>query len=268
MPWRKQVEQWRQYAIWEGQGAPPDLILSIINNESAGRAGIPAGVGTKFHLDVPKRAGGNRLVKRAYGLMQTIPAVISDFNKDHGAKPAYWEDVSGKTAEAGRIQIRIGCWLFNKYVRLLHKYDPVSFPGSHAGEASPEQLTSALVAYAVGWGALRKKFDVLKEKGVPLTQRNLYENFPLWGYSKSKERWVNRPLHYGAKLWARYQRNKTNDPGIGPPENPSGQPPETVIATGPKKKPWMGIDTDVGVPILLLVGAIVATKLFGKNESS
>lgn len=268
MPWRKQVEQWRQYVAWECAGAPPDLILSIINNESGGQAGIGARVKTNVHLEIPKRAGGERLVKRAYGLMQCVPAVITDFNKAHPKNPVYWEDISGKTGAAGRFQIRVGCWLYNKYIRRLHGYDPVAFPGDTSGKATPEQLTAALVAYARGWGALRKKFDILKERGLPLTQRNLYEAFPLWGYSQEKQRWINRPLYYAAKVWDRYQRNKTNEPGTQPPPNPSGQPPETIIATGPKKKPWLGIDMDIGVPILLLVGAMVAGKLFGKNERS
>ncbi len=262
MPWRQQVEQWRQYVSWECAGAPPDLILAIINHESGGQAGIPARVGTKYKMQIPKRAGGARLVDRAYGLMQTIPAVVLDFNKAHPAKPVYWEDISGQAGAAGRIQIRIGCWLFNGYVRRLHAYDPVSFPGVHTGDATPEQLTAALVAYARGFGALKGKLDILKGEGKPLTQRQLYERFPLWGYSQKKGRWVNRPLYYAATVWDRYQRNKTGAPGTGPPTNPSGQP-QTEIAAGPGQKPPFGLEAGISVPILILVAAFIASKLFG-----
>lgn len=262
MPWRKQVEQWRQYVIWESGGIPPDLILSIINNESGGQAGVPAGVRTKFARELPLRTGGTELVDRAYGLMQCVPVVIEDYNKAHPKEPVYFDDMKGRTADAGRLQIRVGTWLFNKMIRRLSDFFPESFPARTASDADPEQLSAALVAYARGMGALKKKFELLKQKGVSLTQRNLYEHFPLWGFDKVKRKWINRPLYYAAKVWRGYQRNKTNEPGTGPPENPSGQP-QTAIAKAPKKK--MEIDTDLGIPILLLVGAFVASKFFGEK---
>lgn len=253
------MEQWRQYAIWEGQGAPPDLLLSIINNESGGRAGIAAGVGTKFKMQIPLRAGGTTLVDRAYGLMQAIPAVIVDFNKAHPSSPLFFEDISGPTAASGRLQIRAGAWLFNRMVRRLNHFYPDDFPAKTAAQAEPEQLTAALTAYAIGMGALMKKFGILKKEGKPLTHDQLHERFPLWGYSKSKGQWINRPLHYSAKVWDRYMRNRTNDPGTGnPPPNPGGQP-ETIIATGPKKKV---IDMGFAVPIVLLLGAWFANSYF------
>lgn len=262
--WRRQVEQWRQYVIWEGGGAPPDLILSIINNESGGKSGEPAGVKTKYHRDIEKRAGGTRLVKRAYGLMQCIPLVILDFNKAHPKNPVYWEDMSGTDGNSGRLQIRVGCWLFNNMVRALHRDFPQEYPGTNAGNASPEQLTAALVAYARGYGALREKLNILKSKGLPLTQAQLHESFPLWGYSHKEERWVNRPLYYSAKVWRLYLRNKTGAPGTLPPENPSGQP-ATRIARRPAVPPAQTAGASpFPIPVLLLLAAYVGQKLFKK----
>jgi hypothetical protein len=143
-------------------------------------------------------------------------------------------------------------------VRRLNQLYPQAFPAQSAAGAGPEQLTAALVAYARGLGALQKKFDQLQADGLALTQRNLYERFPLWGYDKVKRRWINRPLYYAAKVWKNYERNRSNDPGSGPPPNPAGQP-ETVIAKGPK------IDGFI-IPIVILAGAIIASKFFGKGS--
>lgn len=260
MPWRQQVDQWRQAAVWEGQGAPPDLLLSIINNESGGFAGVAAKVKTKYSRALPLRAGGTKTVDRALGLMQCIPVVIEDYNKAHPSDPVYYDDMTGKTAAEGRLQIRVGAWLFGRLVRRLNQLYPGAFPAQNPAGAGPEQLTAALVAYARGLGALKEKFDQLQADGLTLTQRNLYERFPLWGFDKLKRRWINRPLYYAAKVWRNYQRNRTNDPGSGPPPNPAGQP-AAEIARRPAKK----TDLEYGVPLLLLAGAIVASKLFGKR---
>jgi len=261
MPWRKQVEQWRQYAIWEGQGAPPDLLLSIIRNESGGIAGRPANVGTKFKFPIPLRSGGTRVMDRAYGLMQCIPAVILDYNKAHPGQPVYFDDMAGKTHGAGRLQIRVGAWLYNKMVRRLHHFYPERFPGKTAATASEDQLILALVAYAIGLGALLKRLDVLKEEGKPFTIEALNERFPLWGYSKSKGKWINRPLHYGGKVWARYLRNRTNDPGSTDlPPNPGGQPGDVIG----KKKPMF--DVGYAVPIMLILAVWVMSSFWGKRK--
>ena len=200
--------------------------------------------------------GGDVMVDRAYGLMQVIPSTVAWYNQLHPKDFAYFEDVSGKTERAARMQIRIGCWLLAHNVRMLHKFDPQAFPGTSPGTASPEQLGQALIAYAIGLGALRKRLRVLKEKELPLTQGSLHEQFPLWDYSKTKEKWINRPLHYGSVVWRNYERNKTNIPGTVPPPNPTGQP--TTVVAGVKK------DSPFGIPLLLVLAALIRSKLFKK----
>lgn len=260
--WRRQVEQWRQYVIWESGGAPPDLILSIINNESEGSAGEPARVRTKHSRELPTRAGGSRLVDRAYGLMQCVPLVVIDFNNAHPQKPVYWEDISGTDGNSGRLQIRVGCWLFRKMVRNLNRDFPEAYPGTNAGNAPPEHLTAALVAYARGYGALKKKLDILKDQGLPLTQRNLYEKFPLWGWSHKDQKWINRPLYYSAKVWRRYMRNKTGAPGTSTPPNPSGQPATAIARRAPT--PPATTKPPFPIPVLLILAALVGTRIFKK----
>lgn len=249
MSWANQIEQWRQFAIWEGRDIPPDLLLSIIAHESGGRAGAQANISCKAG-ELPKMDGSTIEVNKALGLTQCIPAVIEGYNQNF-PETAFYEDMIGDGERAARLQIRIGAWIYAANVRQLHNYDPVSFPGATPGRASPEQLKLALVAYAIGFGAksgpggkgLKPKLDELKARGLPLTLENIAAVFPNWGKRPDSETWINRPVHYARTVWGNYQKHGTGAAGASAPRNPRGLPDFPTIEKAAQKIksdwPWL-----------------------------
>lgn len=234
MAWHPRIEQWRRFAVWEGKDIPPDLILAIIKHESAGIAGRLSNSATKSH-EIEKADGTKITFNHAMGLTQCIPAVVAGYNKNFSEK-AYFEDMTGQTERAARLQIRLGAWVLASNVHLLHKYDPILFPGSSPGSATPEQLKLALVAYGIGFGALKPKLNQLKERGRPLTIESLQQEFPMWGYSKTQGRWINRPLFGAMKKWSLYDKNaKPGKPGLQSPNNPLSLPDFPTIERAAKK---------------------------------
>jgi len=253
MSWKKQVEQWRLFAIWEGQGIPPDLVLAIVNHESAGIAGLAASIKCKPG-PLPKYDGSTITANRALGLMQCIPDTIAGYNQANPAQIAYYEDMTGTSERAARLQIRVGGWAFNHAVSALHSYDAALFPATHAGNADNNHLTLALVAYAIGSGALKSKLDKLKEYNAPLNLASLRQHFPNWGMLDSGQ-WINRPLHYAQTVSTQWRKDA--DPNR-PPHRPAGAEPR-----GPLPKLAAAVPTPV-----ILIAALLAMKWYLSNRDS
>jgi len=208
--WPPHIERWRQYAQWECKDIPVDLVLAIIAHESGGRAGTEAERPCKPDT-LPTDGGGQIVVNHAMGLMQVIPSNVTAWNQNK--KPVItYQDMTGKDERAVRLQIRIGCSIFASYVHKLHQFDPVVFPGTSPGTAHENQLSLALVAYAIGPGkpggkrGLIPKLEQLKANNKPMNLTALSKAFPKWGYSEQSQRWTNRPVQYGHSVWAKYNK--------------------------------------------------------------
>ncbi len=184
--------------LWESSGFDPDLILAIIKQESGGVIGKKAGATTK-PWSIPSLYGETIRYNRALGLMQVVPRTISGYNNRHPHAPVYYEQMSGKTETDARIQIRVGCDVLAKEVRNLHYYDPAAFPGT---ADDTNQLLCAILGYRMGFGALKKKLNLLRERGLALTYENIKREFPNWGLNPNTGLWVNRPIHYTNTVWS------------------------------------------------------------------
>lgn len=261
MSWPQHIEQWRQYAIWEGRDIPPDLMLAIIAAESGGQAGRLSQATTK-PAAVPRADGSEITFNRAMGLTQCIPSVVAGYAKAF-KHPAYFEDMTGSDERAARLQVRLGAWVFASGVRLLHDYDPIAFPAKSPGASTPEQLKLALVAYAIGFGNLKKKLDVLKEEKTPLALDTLKTRFPWWGYNKEAGQWINRPIQSSEKKWALYTKNMSNAPGADSPANPLALPPFKILKSTAKtiKDNWIWL-------LISILGAFFWQKYGPKKSKS
>jgi len=248
--WPKKIERFREPVGWECKDVPPDLILAVMQHESGGVPGREGGRGTKCGM-LPTASGGQVEICRALGLMQIHPRTVASWN-EHGNETAFVEDMTGDDERAIRMQIRIGCWYLAACVAGLHKYYPESFPAVSAIQADQNQLQCALIGYAVGLGALRKKLDQLKEENKPLTYEQLVKSFPEWGKSQKTGKWINRPLHYAAVVWDQYAKNQT---GATIPTTPPG----LIARIG---KAWNG-----GGWLLVPVAAGLLWSLGKKDES-
>lgn len=225
MKWPKQIERWRRIAASVAPDIPTDLLLAIINNESNGQPGIPAGKKTPVCVALPTSTGGSKTVCRAYGLMQTVPATIDFYNRSN--KTVTFNQISGSTDSDAAAQIAVGAFYLrfvNDY--LNHKF-PTDLPAKEVKDADLNQLKLVLTGYAVGHGAIEDKLSALSRRGAALTYDNVKRYFPTWGQNK-KGVWVNRPLFYAAKISALYtgqkapavypvikKKIKPNEPGGG-----------------------------------------------------
>lgn len=249
MTWPNQVEQWRQFAVWEGRDIPADLLLAIIAHESGGQAGLPANRPCKPG-ELPKMDGSTITVNRALGLTQCIPSVVIDYNAQNPEK-AFYEDMTGTDERAARLQIRLGARVFAANVRQLHNYDPILFAAESPGRAAPNQLQLALIAYAIGFGAqsgpggpgLKPKLDELKARGLPLNVESLARVFPTWGKSPESDVWINRPIQYAQTVWNNFYKYGTGQAGTDAPKNPLGLPDFPTLQKAAKKIeenwPWL-----------------------------
>jgi hypothetical protein len=246
MSWPKNVEQWRQYVSWESKDIPNDLVMSIIEHESGGQAGIKSHAGTKA-AEILNDAGDLVAVSNALGLMQVIPPHVAAWNLNKIPKITL-EDMTGDDERAARLQIKIGSSIFASYLHKLHSFDPQEFPGKTPGTATPQQLSLALVAYAIGPGkkggkrGLIPKLERLRELKRPLTLSALEATFPKWGYSDTLQRWINRPVEAAKNVWSRYKKN------IG--TAPEKEQKKKTILPSPEK--WDG-----KIMFALLIGALL-----------
>lgn len=200
--WPDSIERYRKYVGWECRDIPPDMVLAVIQNESRGVAGLPAGRQSKSRSYLPCTDGTEKWVDRAYGLMQTVPCTVLSYNDYQRSrsdfdpnKLATWEDISGKDERAIRIQIAIGCYYLAVANRILNINHPDSAPSKSLSNANADQIKLVLASYAIGAGATSKKLRLLEEKNVKPSFANLERYFPDWGKP------ANRPVYFARKVF-------------------------------------------------------------------
>ena len=185
------VERWRELAVQEGEGIPSDLILAIIKNESEGQPGERARKSTRFPKVLERRDGSKILVDRALGLMQVIPLNILDYSLN--VEPVTYEDMTGKSREDARMQIRLGVHVLRNALIWVHDQNPSSYQWPE-GALTGEQIWMGLATYAVGQKRVRKKLRRLKQEGRPVTWASIVKRFPGWGLPD------NNPIGYVRKI--------------------------------------------------------------------
>lgn len=229
--WPKRVERFRTLVTTESQGINPDLILSIIKQESAGVIGRKAGSTCRSH-EIPTLDGGTIMYNRALGLMQVVPGTIAGYNKRNPHQIAYFEQMSGKNWEDARVQIRVGCDVLANEYRKLHANYPKAFPAEDPSTTNTNQLLCALLAYRRGFGALTNKFAILQNRDLSLTYENIKNEFPLWGYNTNTGEWINRVIHYVDTVWENALNSGMDPAGTWnqPPTAPTQ--PTTTSASG------------------------------------
>jgi len=195
MTFPSRIERFRGIVERVVKTASPDIVLSIIQQESNGVIGRTA----NRHA----AAGGY-----ARGLMQVIGLVTNDYNRVHHTDYDHISNMGGKGMSNAEKQIRVGVWLFERQLQNVRR---------HMLRWAPSPQTADVVriadcAYAVGWGNVRKKLDILRSEGFNLTFASLVDRFPNWGsvVKKGRRHWINRPLHHAQTVWTRAH---TNDHG-------------------------------------------------------
>lgn len=209
MSWPRKIETLRKYVEWECRDIPPDLVLGIIKHESAGVPGIK-GTGKIRTPGILHDVDGNaHEVDVALGLMQCIPAVVNGYNSGKtGADVVTYEDMTGDDDRAIRMQIRTGCYYLGAANNVLHGDFPETCPERSLAEASDDQISLVLTAYAVGAGATSKKMEAAKNQGYSPTYKNLKIAFPNWGKNAAGE-WVNRPLLFAKTVMQQFKANRS-----------------------------------------------------------
>lgn len=203
MSWPPNIEKYRTYVEWECKDLPPDLMLAVIQHESGGVAGAIGKGETKWgSIPSTNSQSGKVNVNHALGLCQVIPPNVESWNENPNNETVYLEDMTGTDERAIRLQIRLGCWIMASGFHGLSKFYPENFVSS-GKDSNANEIRLALVAYAIGIGALKEKLDQLKAEGKALTYEQLAESFPDWGKSSSGK-WVNRPLFYARNVWDKY----------------------------------------------------------------
>lgn len=188
---------------------PVNIALAVIEHESGGRIGVQA---------YAKAGDGSY----ARGLMQCIKAVTDSYNTAHGTSIHHDSVMGGEHWSDARLQVRVGLWLLGRKWKQVAEW-------LQARGVSPELADWARIAdtaYAMGWGASKKKLEQLEAEGRPLTFDELAEAFPKWGYSESKAKWINRPILHAEKIWARYLEAEEDAAGGGADPDIDDDPPD------------------------------------------
>jgi len=182
------IERFRSIVERTVKVVAPNVVLSIIQQESNGVIGRTA----NRHA----AAGGY-----ARGLMQVIRLVTSDYNRVHHTDYDHVVDMGGKGMINAEKQIRVGAWVFERQLQNVRRYMLKWAPNPRTADV----VRIADCAYAVGWGNVRRKLDILKSEGLALTFDSLAARFPYWGsvVENGKRRWINRPLHHAQEVWGR-----------------------------------------------------------------
>jgi len=174
------VERWRTLVTTElgGQGSsiPPELILSIIQQESGGSA-------SAFNSG-----------SKAAGLMQVKPIVVETFNSNNGK--SYTAENMLEPAK----NLKVGIWLvrhnFKKCKEFFHDN------GLTLTDYSLARL--ALLGYRMGWPATEAKLEKMVDAGA---QKITYASFKAkhlkWGWSEKKQKWLNQPFYYVDTIFVR-----------------------------------------------------------------
>jgi len=197
-------------------------MLSIISHESGGLQAQRTCKPGKL----PRLDGSEVEVNRALGLTQCIPATVAWYNTTcPESERATLDDMQGASERAARLQIRVGALLLKTNIKALNRYDPVAYQSASAANATPEHLSQALIAYAIGIGALREKLDGLKQRGLSLTQKNLFEQYPTWGKNQQGI-WINQPLRYAQTVYGAFEKHRSgaSTPAPADPRNPIAIP--------------------------------------------
>lgn len=229
---RASVERWRSLAesevVFNKARFTPNLALAVVQQESGGKPGVKA---------YAKAGDGSY----AMGLMQCIKSVTDDYNKTHGTSYDHESVMGGTSLAAAQIQLRVGIWLLNRKHAQVRNW----LSDRIGGEPAHRDVTMlADTAYAMGWGATRKKLTTLQTEKLPLTFDALAERFPKWGWSEKRQRWINNPLKHARGTWSRYQAGEAEKPyGLGseegegvdiePTPEPPGEDPKGIDAPLP-----------------------------------
>lgn len=155
MELNKRTLRWKELVEKElaraGTPLPVELVLAIIRIESNGEPGV-----------MNPKSG-------ASGLMQVMPIVVKDYNKQHAVKYSI-EDM--RNTANPTAQIRVGIWCLGQFWRSAYRYLL-----KRAGTVDTAELMKvADLFYAAGPGATKKKF-----RGVsPPTFAALAAAHPTW----------------------------------------------------------------------------------------
>jgi hypothetical protein len=166
------------------------VVLAIIEHESGGEPGIKANKETKFSRVLRTRTGGSITVKHAYGLMQTIPTVILDYENSRGTK-IFFEDISGKGQAECETQIKIGCWLLRRFKQRIQQVVKVY---KSDGTIDPDGLGFVCMAYAIGARPVIDALMILINDKIELTLENLEKRVPYLGKP------ANAPFKYARAI--------------------------------------------------------------------
>jgi hypothetical protein len=131
---------------------PRDLILSVIDVESRGKAGLV------------------NLVSGASGLMQVMPGTLASYNQSN--PPVSLSELRSSSPAAGVKQIRVGLWVVATYWRGAYNY-----LSDRLAQVPIDELAHiADLYYVAGPEATRKRLDKL---GSP-TWAGVQARFPNW----------------------------------------------------------------------------------------
>jgi hypothetical protein len=193
------VDRWRPLVEDLAGDLPVDLVLGIVWHESAGRAGAIGRIKTRC-AKVPTSAGGERKSCHALGLMQVVPGNVKNWNARHPDRPATYEDMTGSSAAAAKIQLRLGIAILRSSFAWLNRYG-FAWPGA---PLSHEQVKIGLMVYAWGQGNIKPYLDELVILGRPITALEISTRWPALGEPQ------NHPLRYSRVVY-----NKVYGAGAG-----------------------------------------------------
>lgn len=195
---------------------PRELILEVIRVESGGKAGA-----------VNPSSG-------ASGLMQVMPITLEDFNQRHGTNYTLAEMRSGDEA-AARKQIRVGLSTLARYWKRAYSYLK-----SRLGTVPVDELARiADLAYAAGWGAVKKKLEKLEDP----TWAALQIAYPTWNALPHPEKVLADPKPWDLSAISKWLESDVSF-------SPSPVPPKKIA------DPRVG----VALGILLLIAVYWAMK--------
>jgi hypothetical protein len=160
MAYPKNVERWRSTALAELSKfqipLPVELILSVIERESAGIAG-----------DVNQKSG-------ASGLMQIMPIALTDYNQRHGTKYTM-ADMRGDDPLSAQRQVEVGVATVGHFWRSAYRYLSDRY-GSQSAVPIEELARIADLFFAAGPGATQNRLDKIS---APFWE-NVQKAYPTW----------------------------------------------------------------------------------------
>lgn len=191
------VEQWREIVRAECSDVPEDIILGVINRESAGVVGRVAGKTTKYGFTNEEMACGfdSKLNYRALGLMQIVPRTLRDYNQRNPKRKVTPCQLVGKTKSDARAQIRVGVSVFKQGLHFAHNIAPKRNPWPH-GKVSKEQVLIADLVYTRGAGNVRAMLDKCIEQGLPQTYKSIKSIAGNWGTTETPFKHAEAVLAY------------------------------------------------------------------------